>query len=127
MADFYSRLKAFDAYPKLHEEVKVKTFSGAAVSVCASIFIVILFVSELSFYLSVEKVDHLFVDTTRGEKLQINFDVTFQRIPCSLLSVDAMDVSGSHQLDVTHHIKKNPSTKMELPLALKFSRNWVKA
>jgi len=84
----------------------VKTCSGATVSLCAGIFIGLLFFSELSYFLTVETVDHLFVDVSKGEKLQINFDVTFQRIPCSLLSVDAMDVSGSHQLDVSHHIKK---------------------
>jgi len=116
--DFFSRLKALDAYPKLHEEVKVKTFSGATVSVCALIFIIALFVSELSFFLSVEKADHLFVDISRGAKLQINFDVTFPRIPCTLLSVDAMDVSGSHQLDVTHHISKKSLDKSGQPLGV---------
>jgi hypothetical protein len=118
MTDFFSRLKVLDAYPKLHEEVKVKTFSGAAVSVCALIFIIVLFISELTYYLSVEKVDHLFVDTSRGEKLQINFDVTFPRIPCSLLSVDAMDVSGSHQLDVSHHITKKSLDSSGNPLGV---------
>jgi hypothetical protein len=37
--------------------------------------------------------------------------VTFPHIPCTLLSVDAMDVSGSHQLDVSHHIIKKPLDK----------------
>jgi len=50
--------------------------------------------------------------------LRINFDVTFPHIPCSLLSLDAMDVSGSHQLDVSHHIKKKPIDKNGLPVGL---------
>jgi len=70
-----------DAYPKFHEEVKVKTYSGAAVSIIAITMIVILFISELSLYLDIETVDHLLVDTARGEKLKINFDVLFPRIP----------------------------------------------
>ena len=86
----------------------MKTFGGAIVSVLAVIVIVILFVSELRLFLSVDTVDHLYVDVSRGEKLRINFDVTLPYIPCSLLSVDAMDVSGSHQLDVSAHIKKVP-------------------
>ena len=94
--------------PKLNEEFKVKTFGGAIVSVIAVCVICLLFVSELRLFLSVDTVDHLYVDVSRGEKLRINFDVTFPYIPCSLLSVDAMDVSGSHQLDVSAHIKKVP-------------------
>ena len=79
-----------------------------AVSVCALVLICVLFVSELRLFLHVDTVDHLYVDVSRGEKLRINFDVTFPHIPCSLLSLDAMDVSGSHQLDVSHHIRKKP-------------------
>ena len=94
--------------PKLNEEFKVKTFGGAVVSVIAVVCICVLFVGELRLFLSVDTVDHLYVDVSRGEKLRINFDVTFPFIPCSLLSVDAMDVSGSHQLDVSAHIKKVP-------------------
>ena len=96
------------ADPKLNEEFKVKTFGGAVVSVIAVVAICVLFVGELRLFLSVDTVDHLYVDVSRGEKLRINFDVTFPFIPCSLLSVDAMDVSGSHQLDVSAHIKKVP-------------------
>lgn len=30
----------------------------------------------------------------------MQFDVTFPSIPCSLLSVDAMDISGEQHLDI---------------------------
>jgi hypothetical protein len=78
--------------------------SPSSVSVSALVLILLLFFSELSLYLRTETRDHLLVDVSRGEKLRINFDITFPHIPCNLLSVDAMDVSGSHQLDVSHHI-----------------------
>ncbi|KAJ8768126.1 hypothetical protein K2173_021066 [Erythroxylum novogranatense] len=48
----------------------------------------------------------LSVDTSRGETFQINFDVTFPRVPCSLLSVDSMDISGEQHLDIKHNITK---------------------
>ncbi|XP_022727443.1 endoplasmic reticulum-Golgi intermediate compartment protein 3-like isoform X2 [Durio zibethinus] len=35
-----------------------------------------------------------------------SFDVTFPAIPCSLLSVDAMDISGEQHLDIKHDIIK---------------------
>lgn len=48
----------------------------------------------------------LIVDTARGETLRINFDVTFPNIACSLLSVDAMDISGEQHYDIRHDIVK---------------------
>lgn len=36
--------------------------------------------------------------------MDINFDITFPRMPCSWLSLDAMDVSGELQLEVDHDI-----------------------
>jgi len=46
------------------------------------------------------------VDTSRGEQLRINFDVTFPALQCSIISLDAMDISGQEHLDVKHDIFK---------------------
>lgn len=110
MADWSSKFQKFDFYPKIVDDFKIQTFSGAAVSIFAFVFILTLFVSELFLFMQIETVHNLHVDTIRGEKLRINFDVSFPRIPCSLLSLDAMDVSGNHQLDVDHDIKKKKIT-----------------
>ena len=42
-----------------------------------------LFVSELNYYISKEVQQELFVDTSKGQKLQINIDVTFSKVGCS--------------------------------------------
>ncbi|KAF7139960.1 hypothetical protein RHSIM_Rhsim06G0084500 [Rhododendron simsii] len=38
--------------------------------------------------------------------LKVQFDVTFPALPCSILSLDAMDISGERHLDVKHDIIK---------------------
>lgn len=106
MDQILSRLKRLDAYPKTLEDFRVRTFSGAAVSIISGIFILWLFISEFIYYLSVEVKPELYVDTSRGEKLRINMDVVFHNLPCGYLSVDAMDISGEHQLDIDHNIFK---------------------
>lgn len=53
------------------------------VSLLAVTLITLLLWSELALYLQVDTVNHLYVDVSRGEKMKINFDVTFPRIPCS--------------------------------------------
>jgi len=116
MDQIFQRLKNLDAYPKTLEDFRVRTFSGAAVSIVSGVFIFWLFVSEFMYYLSTEVQPQLFVDTTRGEKLRINVDVVFHNLPCAYLSVDAMDISGEHQLDVDHNIFKKRIGKDGLPV-----------
>lgn len=106
MDNLVKNLRKFDAYPKTLEDFRVRTFSGAAVSIISGLFIMWLFFSELFYYLSTEVTPELYVDTTRGEKLRINMDIVFHNLPCSYLSIDAMDISGEHQLDVAHNIFK---------------------
>mmetsp|Transcript_19554 Transcript_19554/g.27284 ORF Transcript_19554/g.27284 Transcript_19554/m.27284 type:complete len:383 (-) Transcript_19554:58-1206(-) len=106
MEKVLNQLKNFDAYPKTMEDFRVRTYSGAAVSIISGIFIFWLFVSEFMYYLTVEIQPELSVDTSRGEKLRINMDIVFPHLPCGYLSVDAMDISGDHQLDIDHNIFK---------------------
>lgn len=77
----------------------------------------------LGLYLHTVTETKLIVDTSRGETLRINvvvvdycflpldhylksnvsflqFDMTFPALACSILSVDAMDISGEFHLDV---------------------------
>jgi len=101
-----NKLKNLDAYPKTLEDFRVRTYSGAVVSILSGLFIFWLVISEFMYYLSTDVSPALFVDTSRGEKLRINMDVTFHNLPCGFLSVDAMDISGEHQLDIDHNIFK---------------------
>lgn len=104
--DLVNRLRRFDAYPKTLEDFRVKTFGGATVTIVSGLLMFILFVSELNYYLTTEVHQELFVDTTKGQKLRINIDITYTYVGCSFLSVDAMDVSGEQQINVDHNIYK---------------------
>lgn len=41
-----------------------------------------------------------------GERMEIHLNVTFPRIPCELLTLDVMDVSGEQQHGVLHGVNK---------------------
>ena len=130
---FLSRLRDFDAYPKTLQDYQVKTLAGAVVSITGIIVMIVLFFGELSLYLSVQTDHQLSVDTTRGEKLQINFNVSFHRMPCSIISLDTMDISGEQHLDVDHDVYKqrldaagNPVAPMEKEEEISSNRTKVK-
>ncbi|XP_022131921.1 endoplasmic reticulum-Golgi intermediate compartment protein 3-like [Momordica charantia] len=106
MDNMISKLRNLDAYPKINEDFYSRTLSGGVITLASSVVMILLFISELRLYLHAVTETKLVVDTSRGETLRINFDVTFPALPCSILSLDAMDISGEQHLDVKHDIIK---------------------
>ncbi|XP_072953574.1 uncharacterized protein [Typha angustifolia] len=106
MDGLFGKLRNLDAYPKINEDFYSRTLSGGIITIVSSIVMFLLFISELRLYLHAVTETKLVVDTSRGETLRINFDVTFPALPCSILSLDAMDISGEEHLDVKHDIIK---------------------
>lgn len=102
----FSKLKMLDAYPKVNEDFFTKTMSGGVITIVSSVIMVLLFLSELRLYASVNTNHELVVDTSRGETIKIHVNVTFPHMPCSWLSLDTMDVSGDLHLDVDHDVYK---------------------
>ncbi|KAL0274450.1 UNVERIFIED_CONTAM: hypothetical protein PYX00_006870 [Menopon gallinae] len=100
------KLKDFDGYPKTLDDYRIRTLGGGAVTVFSYIIMFLLFVSELSTFLTPDVIEELFVDTTREPKLQINLNFTVPAISCKYLSLDAMDSSGEQHLQIDHNIYK---------------------
>jgi hypothetical protein len=73
----------------------------------------------------------ILVDRSRGEKLVIEMDISFPRVPCyreylsprpcvllmgTVLSLDVMDISGEHQSELEHDFTKTRLSKDGLAL-----------
>ncbi|CAN1133594.1 Endoplasmic reticulum-Golgi intermediate compartment protein 3 [Linum perenne] len=99
-------IKSLDAFPRAEEHLLQKTRSGALVSVVGLVIMATLFVHELSYYLHTYTVHQMSVDLTRGQTLPIHINVTFPSLPCDVLSVDAIDMSGKHEVDLDTNIWK---------------------
>jgi hypothetical protein len=99
-------IKALDAFPRAEEHLLQKTQSGAFVSVVGLVIMATLFIHELSYYLTTYEVHQMAVDLKRGETLPIHINVTFPSLPCDVLSVDAIDMSGKHEVDLDTNIWK---------------------
>ncbi|KAK2704158.1 hypothetical protein QYM36_017523 [Artemia franciscana] len=121
----FSKLRSFDAYPKTLEDFQVQTYGGAAISVVSAIVMFTLLFVEIQEFTSVHQQEELFVDTTRGQRMKIHFDVTFPKISCSYLSVDAIDVSGSQQFGIDHNIFKQSLNLDGEPLELEPEKELV--
>ena len=100
------RFSSLDMYPKTLQEFRQRTLTGAIVSITVAVLIALLTLGEVADLLRVKRQDHLFVDTTRGEQLRINLNITFPALPCSVISLDTLDLSGNHAPEKDRSITK---------------------
>ncbi|XP_078428762.1 endoplasmic reticulum vesicle transporter protein [Wolffia australiana] len=99
-------LRHLDAFPRAEEHLLKKTSSGAIVSIVGLAVMATLFVHELKYSLTTYTTHQMSVDLKRGETLPIHLNISFPSLPCEVLSVDAVDVSGKHEVDVDTNIWK---------------------
>ncbi|THU54328.1 hypothetical protein C4D60_Mb10t23930 [Musa balbisiana] len=92
--EILNRLRNLDAYPKINEDFYHRTLSGSLITIVSSVVMLFLFLSEIRMYLY------------SATETKLIFDVTFPSLPCSLLSVDTMDISGERHYDIRHDIVK---------------------
>jgi len=104
-------LRKLDLFEKGRDDFRLKTNSGAIVSIISIILMLLLFVGELQYYLKKEVIDHLSVNTTRINALKVSFDVSLPEIACNLVSVNAVDDTGLEQKDAVYTIYKHKLSK----------------
>ncbi|KAI0357469.1 Sec1-domain-containing protein [Trametes cingulata] len=98
------------------EDVKVKTRTGALLTLIAAAIIFSFTTIEFFDYRRVNIDTSIVVDRSRGEKLTVRMNITFPRVPCYLLSLDVMDISGETQSDITHNILKTRLDERGVPV-----------
>ena len=108
MADILDQIKKFDLYPKTLDEFRVKTYTGGVLGLTCIVLMIALFIAEYSNYMhGTEIVDHLYVNTSHYGHVKVDFDISFPRIPCKLLSLDSYDESGAPQKHIRQHVFKH--------------------
>ncbi|KAI1776518.1 endoplasmic reticulum vesicle transporter-domain-containing protein [Hypoxylon cercidicola] len=101
-----SRFTRLDAFTKTVEDARIRTTSGGIVTIVSLIVVLYLAWGEWSDYRRIVIHPELIVDKGRGQRMEIHMNVTFPKLPCELLTLDVMDVSGEQQHGVLHGVKK---------------------
>ncbi|KAF2482579.1 endoplasmic reticulum vesicle transporter-domain-containing protein [Neohortaea acidophila] len=101
-----SRFHRLDAFTKTVEDARVRTTSGGTLTLLSLLLILYLTWSEWAQYRRVLIQTEIVVDKGRDEKMEIHMNISFPRVPCELLTLDVMDVSGEVQTGVMHGVSK---------------------
>ena len=99
-----SRLTRLDAFSKTVDDARIRTTSGGLITLTALLTVLFLIFSEFRDYRRITIAPSLIVDKSRGEQLPIHLNITFPLIPCSLLTLDVMDISGVQQSGISHGV-----------------------
>ncbi|PBP26474.1 copii-coated vesicle membrane protein [Diplocarpon rosae] len=84
-----SRFTKLDAFTKTVDEARVRTTSGGIVTIASLLIVFYLAFGEWTEYKRIVVHPELIVDKGRGEKMEIHLNITFPKIPCELLTLDA--------------------------------------
>ena len=106
MPSFLDRVRSFDAAPKIEYDFLQRTSLGACVSLVSITLMVVLFFSEVFTFFTPQLEHELVVDMARGDTFRLNFDVTFPRLPCSLLAIDVENGEKQAQVVDMHEVYK---------------------
>jgi hypothetical protein len=101
-----AKLKSIDMYRKLPTDLTESTVSGALISIASSLIMLILFISEFNGYLSITETSEMYVDEKRSDKIRINIDIDYLRLPCDIISLDVEDLKGTHSYLLEGTIQK---------------------
>ncbi|XVF77603.1 hypothetical protein PTKIN_Ptkin14bG0059200 [Pterospermum kingtungense] len=102
-----SKIKSVDFYRKIPRDLTEASLSGAGLSIVAALAMIFLFGMELSNYLSFSTSTSIIVDNSSdGDFLRIDFNISFPALSCEFASVDVSDVLGTNRLNITKTIRK---------------------
>lgn len=101
-----NKLKDFDLYRRIPKDLTETTTHGSVLSICAAIFMLMLFVAELWAFLSVQIQTNIIIDPNTDSMLRINFNITVLDLPCEFATIDVVDVLGTRSENVTKNINK---------------------
>lgn len=73
---------------------------------------VTLFLAEFTEFIQIDTKTEIMVDIRHhDDKLNINLDIVFPKMPCELLSLDVQDVMGTHIADIAGSLYKKRISK----------------
>jgi len=111
MEKVLSSLQGLDFFPKVPDDIKVKTTSSGVVTIVVGVLMAFLMVSEFIQYRTIKITSEVGVDTSFGVKLPINIDLIMPKLKCEDFGLDFVDHAGDQQLEVEDNMLKSPIDK----------------
>lgn len=103
----WAKVSKLSAYGRAESHLVQPSALGAIVTVSGAVLAICLAASEIGRYLWPEKLSTMVVDTHRGQHMRIHLNISTPMLPCGLVSLDVVDISGEHGDDTTMSLAHN--------------------
>uniref|UniRef100_A0A3B4X8E2 Endoplasmic reticulum-Golgi intermediate compartment protein n=1 Tax=Seriola lalandi dorsalis TaxID=1841481 RepID=A0A3B4X8E2_SERLL len=103
--------RRFDIYRKVPKDLTQPTYTGAFISILCCVFILFLFLSELTGFIATEIVNELYVDDPdkdSGGKIDVSLNISLPNLHCDLVGLDIQDEMGRHEVGHIDNSMKIP-------------------
>lgn len=98
-----SNLDAFRSVPK---DLAEATVTGAGMTFIAIVICFVLFVCEVTAFLTAKQRTDIVIDSNQDSLLRINFDVHMLDMNCDHVTVGVWDAFGSDRMNITKNVQK---------------------
>uniref|UniRef100_A0A668AH66 Endoplasmic reticulum-Golgi intermediate compartment protein n=1 Tax=Myripristis murdjan TaxID=586833 RepID=A0A668AH66_9TELE len=101
----------FDIYRKVPKDLTQPTYTGAFISILCCVFMLFLFLSELTGFIATEIVNELYVDDPdkdSGGKIDVSLNISLPNLHCDLVGLDIQDEMGRHEVGHIDNSMKVP-------------------
>lgn len=94
-------IKNVDAFRSLPQELTESTLSGGWMSLLAYLTMAVLFICELHDFLTPKTTTTITMDAHQADLMEIHFDITMHKLPCSAADVIVWDTFRESPLPIT--------------------------
>jgi len=102
-------IKRMDIYRKVPKDLTQPTTTGAIISICCTVFIVIMLLIELFFFISPDIKSELIVENVDPtDRISVRINVSMPRMKCEYLGIDIQDDQGRHEVGFVENTIKTP-------------------
>jgi thiol-disulfide isomerase/thioredoxin len=101
-----SRLAHFDAFRTVPKDLAEASMSGAFLTFMAVLICAVLFVCEVTAFMTTKMRTDITIDSNQDSELRINFDVTMLDMACDHVTVGVWDAFGTDRMNITKNVKK---------------------
>ena len=100
------RMLFFNYFKHVPEDLVISSTPGMVISLFGTVVMLILFLFEISEYMTLKTSTTLVVDEFRDEVLRANFNVSIHQVSCEHLSIDVADITGTSRHNISKDILK---------------------
>lgn len=96
----------FDAFRTVPKDLAEASNTGAAMTFVAVVVCAVLFICEVTAFMTSKMRTDIVIDSNQDSQLKINFDVHMLDMACDYVTVGVWDAFGTERMNITRNIQK---------------------